>query len=356
MSTTATITALEPPAGSTGVHGTFKFTDPDDSVPASDRAFGSVPATKDWETVSLPLYDYRTDNSMVGKGTLYGVDVNGFTVVNHDAALKHEEWFDTDNIRNLYFPQIKEVVQNLTGAKSVVCVNAAVRCKLATKQQDPNYYRKKDEPDSLDTLIKEGKVEIKGALVNGASRNLEPVRPTHCDYTFEGSSRLVRFQNMPLIKQHGAEVIAALEQAERTGEPYNGPRFASYSLWRPLSPPKRDPLAVAKWGSIPRRDYRPFEYRFPTEGGHGEFNLEAYLVRPATDADGKKDQKAYAEHKWYWLPEQRPDELLVIKLSDSEAEKDETCCPGTAHASPMIRGTEDELPRESIETRVFAFW
>ena len=181
MSTTVTLTALEPPQGSTGIHGTFKFTEPSTSVPASERAMGSVPATKEWETVSLPLHDYRTDNNIVGKGTLYGVDVNGFTVVHHEPPLKADEWYEVDNLRNIYFPQIKELVKNLTGCKSVVCINATIRSNLAVKQQDPHFYRKRDDPDSLDNMIKEGKVEIKGALseLNSIIESLRAFPPNH---------------------------------------------------------------------------------------------------------------------------------------------------------------------------------
>ena len=192
--------------------------------------------------------------------------------------------------------------------------------------------------------------------VNGGDRKLEPVRPVHCDYTLKGSESIIRNQNLPDVNDKGAEVIAALERAERTGEPYNGPRFASYSLWRPLRTPKRDPIAVSKWGSIPRRDFVKFEYRIPKEGGQGDLTTEAYLIKPATGSDGVKDKKMYENHRWYWLPEHKTQELLVIKLADSEAAVDESCCPSTAHGSPMIKGTEDEEPRESVEVRVFAFW
>lgn len=62
------------------------------------------------------------------------------------------------------------------------------------------------------------------------------------------------------------------------------------------------------------------------------------------------------KQKWYWIPEQKEDEVLVIKFADTQAEIDPSIAGGAPHASPEVEGTENEKARESIECRVLAFW
>lgn len=83
----------------------------------------------------------------------------------------------------------------------------------------------------------------------------------------------------------------------------------------------------------------------------GDYTIEAYTASPPR----------YPERqRWYWLPEQQPDEALIFKFADSAAQHDldgdlgiAECCP---HVSPVLLGTEDEDPRESVECRVYLFW
>lgn len=73
----------------------------------------------------------------------------------------------------------------------------------------------------------------------------------------------------------------------------------------------------------------------------------------------KPPQTEQTQPRWFWLPEQNPDEVLVIKLADSHAgrvgQDGRMVAGSTAHGSPDMGGAEGE-PRESIEVRVIAFW
>lgn len=60
--------------------------------------------------------------------------------------------------------------------------------------------------------------------------------------------------------------------------------------------------------------------------------------------------------KWYWIPEQQPHEVLIIKFCDSAAEYDEDVAAACVHISPIVPGTEEEEVRRSIEARVYVFW
>lgn len=74
--------------------------------------------------------------------------------------------------------------------------------------------------------------------------------------------------------------------------------------------------------------------------------MESQIVLPA-----KKPGQ-----RWYWMPQQQPDELLIIKLADTAAETNSDIAAGVPHLSPIIPGTEGEIARVSIEARVLAFW
>lgn len=81
-------------------------------------------------------------------------------------------------------------------------------------------------------------------------------------------------------------------------------------------------------------------------------------------ADGGESHKeevflAYesVEHAWHWIPNQEPDEVLIIQLFDSEAERNGLGVVGGAmHSSVHIEGTEMEEARESVEVRCPVIW
>ncbi|KAK0283526.1 hypothetical protein LTR35_001940 [Friedmanniomyces endolithicus] len=58
---------------------------------------------------------------------------------------------------------------------------------------------------------------------------------------------------------------------------------------------------------------------------------------------------------WYYLPDQQPDEVLVVQLSDTASlGPGATVGGGTAHASPDLRDAGCGDARESVEVRVIA--
>ena len=202
-----------------------------------------------------------------------------------------------------------------------------------------------------------------------ATSSFEPVRGVHCDYTLQGLTNIVRHQGRADIDAAAAPALKALDSRQDADAPYTGPRYASYSIWRPLRTVKRDPLAVSLSGSVPISNFIRAEYRAASDRPdpaepQREYKVDALMIKP--DPEG---EKGYAKQKWFWLPEQKKEEVLVIKLADSdggemgkgakEMEIDGRKVPvswGTGHGSPLIKGTEDEEVRESIEIRVLCFW
>ena len=352
MSVTVTETETRPKIAS------FKFTEPDLSIGPEERGLYAPAAPKDTQWVELPLHDYR--NSDLTKGPA-GIDKHGFTVVKHQPPFNGDEWYTSPNLEEVYFSEIQKLVKSVTGAKDVSIQSCAFRRKLATRQDDDKFSLKRDQgidvskipldrPTSkLHTVDSSQTQDSLPSVVTGrqveASR--EPARPIHIDYTLKGLQSVIRSER-PDIQELARDIIKAEDLASKQGTPYKGPRYAGFSIWRPVRQVPRDPLAVADFRTLDHDDLVAFEYRAPTLGG--EFYNQGYMLK--APKEGPKTGQ-----KWYYLPDQRPDEVLVIKLADSETLYGKgDVAGGTAHGSPIVYGTEEKEPRESVEVRVVAFW
>lgn len=103
MFTTTTKTASKP------VYETFKCTNPSSSVSANDRGVFALPPWKEVKYESFPLLDYRTEANVVKIPA--GLDVQGFTVVNHQSSLTRTQWFSESVVEKLYFPEVQGICQ-----------------------------------------------------------------------------------------------------------------------------------------------------------------------------------------------------------------------------------------------------
>jgi hypothetical protein len=147
----------------------------------------------------------------------------------------------------------------------------------------------------------------------------EAVQRVHNDYTVKSGPQRVR------------DLFPAGE-AERLLRR----RFAMVNVWRPIGHPVRDmPLAVADAASIEFADLVPSDLIYRDRVG------ETYGVR------------FNARHRWFYFPEMRPDEALLIKVYDSD-ERRARFSAHTAFADPTAPA--HVAPRQSIEVRTFAFF
>ncbi len=114
-------------------------------------------------------------------------------------------------------------------------------------------------------------------------------------------------------------------------------RFSIVNLWRPIRGPLRDaPLALCDVESVAPGDLVAADlvYRDRT----GENYLMTY--RPG--------------HRWFYVPEMRADEVLLLKCYNSADDGRARFLPHTAFLDPTAPA--DVLPRESIELRTFVFY
>ena len=147
----------------------------------------------------------------------------------------------------------------------------------------------------------------------------EPVRVAHNDYTDRSGPQRVR----DLLPDEADDLLSR--------------RFAIINVWRAIERPvETTPLALCDARTIAGEQLVPTERRTP--GRVGEVQLMTY--RPA--------------NRWFYFPRMRPDEAVLIKCFDSATDGIARFAAHSAFDDPTT--PPDALPRQSIETRTFAFF
>lgn len=171
------------------------------------------------------------------------------------------------------------------------------------------------------------KVITFGTMVRSDAKNTRqgnlPAFGAHVDY----GDRTVR--------QFAIDILGR-EEAER----WLRGRYMLINVWRPITVVHRSPFAVCDASTVQPSDLNDSEVR----GGLGDPNRPT-LYGYAVSFNPKQ--------RWYYVPNMRPDEVLVFKLFDSDA----TAVQWTAHSAFEHPATApDAPPRESIEIRTIAFF
>lgn len=148
----------------------------------------------------------------------------------------------------------------------------------------------------------------------------EPVQRAHNDYTIASGPRRVR-------DWFGEDEAAPL--LER--------RFAIINIWRSIDGAiETDPLAICDARSVKPDDLIRAERR-------------------AKERVGETYRLAYSpDQLWYYFPLMQRDEVMLIKSYESETDGTARFTPHTAFVDPTT--LPDAKPRQSMETRVFAFF
>jgi hypothetical protein len=156
--------------------------------------------------------------------------------------------------------------------------------------------------------------------VRGARRSREPAHVVHNDYT-DGSAGTRLRQVLPA------------EDAERRLQA----RFAIVNVWRTIGGTVlSSPLACCDAATIAEDDLVASERRSAERIGE----LQLVSWNPA--------------HRWYYYPEMRRDEALLIKTFDSARDGRARRSIHTAFANPLA--PPDAPARESLESRLLVFF
>ena len=144
------------------------------------------------------------------------LDANGFVLVEHHTAMR--DFFDADELKRVYYPEVQALVQRVSGAARIVLFDHTLRSGSGDERETK--------------LIR------------------EPVLSAHNDYTEWSGPQRVR----DLL---GAEAEALLER-----------RFAIIQVWRAIAQPIRsNPLAMADARSVAPDDLLVAERRYPNRVG-----------------------------------------------------------------------------------------
>jgi hypothetical protein len=178
----------------------------------------------------------------------------------------------------------------------------------------------KKHSGASEVLVFDHTIRTGDEAVRTATNVRAPVRGVHNDYTENSAPRRLRD-------------ILGDEEAEKRMKK----RFAIIQVWRPIrGKVYADPLGICDARSIPREGFILLQRRYPHR------TAEVYHI-------------AYnPRHLWYYFPEMARDEALVFKVFDSDTSLPAQFTAHTAFEDPNT--SPDDPPRESIETRTFAFF
>jgi hypothetical protein len=161
-------------------------------------------------------------------------------------------------------------------------------------------------------------------ITDDESQRVTGARPTvkgvHNDYTEKSAPIRLR------------EIVGDAEAERRFAK-----RWAIIQVWRPIRGTVLiDPLGICDGRSIPQKGFIRVERRYKDRTG------EVYHIAHNPS------------HTWYYFPRMERHEALVFKVFDSDAGKLSRFTAHSAFDDPATPA--DAPPRESIETRTFAFF
>ncbi|RGP63894.1 ga4 desaturase [Fusarium sporotrichioides] len=376
------------------------------SQPTPSKEAYLLPSLSEFgDVVTLPLTDLRPSLDLA-QDSPYKLDVHGFTARRHSSALhsapyNRSSWNNEKLLRQVYFPEVEDFVKNLTGCKKAVVSAAVVRNRLYSEGDESTSAEPEvtAEPSQADDTFQQFPPIFGNTVKDGVC----PAPKVHLDCTPKGARHHIRRYHSE-VTSAAEKVIEAENRLLESGVQWNDlkdhyqggengsvkvPRFALFSIWRPLKTVHRDPLALSSAASFPVSDYVPTDQREPTD-----HNIPAHLYRiidpDAVNITNKNEVNdsnnddtyqtqsylAYAprdrektSHDWHYISEQQPSDVLVIQLFDNEMEaharapledgkgQSDLGVGGAVHSAfELVDQDENAEARESIEVRVAAFW
>jgi hypothetical protein len=234
-------------------------------------------------TVTVAIHDGRPSDGGLR------LDAQGFEL--YTQATSFTDYYDARAVESRYYPEVSEVVQQLTGALFVLVYDHNVRSAVRAARGEPGVR--------------------------------EPVDQVHNDYTIASGPKRMR------------QILDLAGRQDLVRHP-----FAFVNAWRPITGPVLDnPLALCDAQSVAPEDLVPTEIQHFGEGSAAvpRHRGEIYSVRHAP------------QHRWFYYSEMKPDEILLLKGYDSRADGRARFVPHTGFIHPNRPASF--VPRESIEAR-----
>ncbi|KAL2193730.1 hypothetical protein P885DRAFT_71935 [Corynascus similis CBS 632.67] len=244
-----------------------------------------------------------TVKDVSGQEDCFTLDNHGFQYLNHTSI---EKTFDNQQrIRDQYYPECEKLLKTVTGAAQVTIFGHQIR-------RGPVHWHSISQN-------------------NTSSRG--PLHRAHVDQSYDGA----------VIRLH--EQFPDPDEAARM----RSRRWQIINIWRPITPIRTSPLALADATTVPDADLVAASI-FHTVTGRRQ---ESWTVR------------AGPTHRWYYKHEQTPAEVVLIKCFDSN----ESAPTRRAVHSAVEYPQESEIAaqeqpgtpvagsnRESVEVRCLVFY
>ena len=372
-STMSTTTITETLSIAPTIKGKLRYCSASHTPLPSPKPYGLPALSELRDERYVPLHDLRplptVDQLVTAKEGTAQLLTHGFTAlkhssVMHSASYTDASWRNPELLKKIYAPEIQSMLKRITGAREVIIETVLLRDSSRSLQEaipentgnDQNGSLKEAQPSI--SPPKQGTVNLGFPQIVGFSPMFGAVPPApkvHLDYAPAGARMHIRHSH-PTVTTACAPIIAAEDCLLAADLPLNihysqspsAPRWAIYSVWRPLKPVKRDPLAIGDVRSFAKEDYVMIDVPEPTmelDGTVKEMHtMKGYVSR------GREG------HRWHYVSEQKPDEVLIVGLWDSDREGDSVGAGGAMHSSVELEGREMEEPRESLELRCLAIW
>ncbi|KAL6718959.1 hypothetical protein ACLMJK_003194 [Lecanora helva] len=390
---TATITTDE----SSGHKGKFRYVGRGTKLEVNPNLYHLPPLASFNDVLTLRVTDIRQSLSL-GDESPYTLSHHGFTARRepsrlHSVPYDRSSWNNEQLVKDVYMPEVVDLVKKVTGCKSVVVESGVMRSNVHTEVDTLTKEPEGDGSDENDAGPCPRLIGFSSA--GGAS----PAPKVHLDFSPLGARAHIRKYHRktalaarPVIEAENKLLKSGVKWNELKDHYQKGddgvPRFAIFSIWRPLKIVNRDPLALSSCASFPISDYVALDIVQPTgkniprelsqmidpadplrkespEGEEPPTHLsDSYLAYAPRDAEGKS-------HNWHFISHQEPTEVLIIQLFDNEMEaktgsqqvlgngngSSDVSVSGVMHSAFELEGQDkDSEARESLEVRVVAFW
>ncbi len=153
------------------------------------------------------------------------LDTSGFVLTEHETAVK--DFYDPDEVKSVYYPEVERLVKRITGAERVVVFDHIVRNPV---------------------LAERGEKDARS-----------PAKIVHNDYTLASAPRRVR----DLLPEESDRLLKN--------------RFAEINVWRPIRGPiESSPLALCDARSLSVDDIVPMDLVYPERVGE----IYGFLYNP----------------------------------------------------------------------------
>ncbi|KFZ03311.1 hypothetical protein V502_11055 [Pseudogymnoascus sp. VKM F-4520 (FW-2644)] len=194
------------------------YRDPGDGTPPVPYYVGQ-PNTYERPTTAQKVVIH----DVTGDEDKYTLDSHGFQFTKHES--KEKEFLDDDKIKAEYYPEVEQLLKDVTGATRIFIFDHTIRRAAA---------------DSRD-----GTTQLRG-----------PGKRVHIDQSYQASENRVKYH----LPDEADELLKK--------------RFQIINVWRPIKTILKDPLALADAHSVPDSDLVPVSLIYPDRAG------ETYTVKP----------------------------------------------------------------------------